>query len=86
MCTSRSENKRRVGKRERDKTAGCDVEVGNARHTRAAGRAHEMAFVRRDVALLRAMAAELILETPAVVLGAHTQDSAWGQQRPVTDE
>ena len=80
MCTSRSENKRRVGKRERDKTAGCDVEVGNARHTRAAGRAHEMAFVRRDVALLRAMAAELILETPAVVLGAHshTQESAWG--------
>jgi len=56
------------------------VEVGNARHTRAAGRAHEMAFVRRDVAPRRAMAAELILETPAVVLGAHshTQESAWG--------
>lgn len=75
MCTSRSENKRRVGKRMRDKTVGCDVEVGNARHTRAAGQAHEMAFVRRNVAP-GGQGGVLVLETPAVVLGAHAHTRA----------
>lgn len=75
MCTSRSENKRRVGKRMGDKTAGCDVEDGNARHTRAAGQAHEMALVRRNVAP-GGRGGVLVLETPAVVLGAHTNTKA----------
>jgi len=80
VCTSRSENKRRVGKRERDKTAGCDVEVGNARHTRGAGRAHELAFVRRNVALggRRRRADSGNACSRAWSLGAHTHESARG--------